>query len=65
MSLAYVNEGQLVMAKVNGAWMPCEVACASGDRARVTNVLHGIDTWRAVCDLKNPTGSLAARELMK
>lgn len=38
--------------RVRTRWLLCEVACASGDMARVTNDLHGVDRWFDVHELR-------------
>ncbi len=50
MSLAYVNDGQIVLAPVKKGQpkLRCVVACAMGNAARVVNEMHNINIW---CDL--------------
>lgn len=50
--IAYVNDGQLVEAKVGDRWLLCRVACAAGDLARVVNPLHRVDLWLRLDEMR-------------
>lgn len=50
--MAYVDEGQKVLACIKGRWVPCVVKTACGTSARVVNEMLGIDTWRYIGELK-------------
>ncbi len=58
--LQFVDDGQLVLAKVKGRWVPVEVAVAMGDTARVTNALLSIDEWHRVGQLRAAPGEVTS-----
>ena len=50
--MTWVSDGQKVLILWKWRWVPCVVACAMGDTARIVNPLLQIDTWEDVTNLK-------------
>ena len=50
--MTWVFDGQKVLFFWEKRWVPCVVAQAMGDTARVVNPLMGINTWEDVINLK-------------